>query len=321
MQKKYIITVDLGGTKILSALLNDDKEIVERYKEATKITGDIKPIINGIANSVKNLLKKTSLTERDITAVCLGVPGTVNPITGVIGNAPNLGIIDFNIKEALGEKINIPILIENDVNLAGLGIKYFELANKVNNMLVVFVGTGIGAALFFNGNIYRGSSFFAGEIGHMLVNSKGKLGTKSKYTFETTASRTAVVNTIISEIKKGKSSTLTSIVKDGKRIKSKMLKSAVESNDKLVVKRLSKSANVIGSVLGSITTLLNLDTIILGGGVIEAMNDFMMPKIEKSFKKSVLTEPGKIVKIDYTKLGDDAPLYGGLALAQELLDN
>jgi len=321
MKKKHIITVDLGGTKILSALLNDKKEIIERYKEATKITGNIKPIINGIANSVKNLLNKSSLTEKDITAVCLGVPGTVNPVTGVIGNAPNLGITDFNIKEALSEKISIPILIENDVNLAGLGIKYFELENNVNNMLVVFVGTGIGAALFFNGNIYRGSSFFAGEIGHMRVNSKGKLGGKSKNTFETIASRTAVVNTITSEIKKGKSSMLKAAVKDSKRIKSKMLKSAVNENDKLVVKHLSNSANIIGSVLGSLTTLLNLDTIILGGGVIEAMNDFMMPKIEKSFKKSVLAEPGKIVKIDYTKLGDDAPLYGGLALAQELLDN
>lgn len=321
MQQKYIITVDLGGTKILSALLNDKKEIIERHKEPTKITGNTKPILNGIVNSVKKILDKATLAEKDITAVCLGVPGTVNPITGVIGNAPNLGITDFNIKEALVEKIDIPILIENDVNLAGLGIKYFELNNEVNNMLVVFVGTGIGAALFFNGNIYRGSSFFAGEIGHMIVNSKGKLGTKSNNTFETTASRTAVVETIISEIKKGKASQLKPIVKEGKRIKSKMLKSAVENKDKLVFKHLSKSADVIGSVLGSITTLLNLDTIILGGGVIEAMNDFMMPKIEKSFKKSVLTEPGKIVKIDYTKLGDDAPLYGGLALAQELLDN
>lgn len=321
VQQKYIITVDLGGTKILSALLNSKSEIIARYKRPTKITGTIKPILDGIVKSVEQLLKNASLSETDITAVCLGVPGTVNPITGVIGNAPNLKIVDFNIKKALAERIKIPILIENDVNLAGLGIKNFELNNKVNNMLVVFVGTGIGSALFFNGKIYRGSSFFAGEIGHLLVSAKGKLGTNSRKTFETIASRTAVVNTIIKEIKKGKSSQLAPVVKEGKRIKSGMLKSAVDNNDKLVVKHLSKSANIIGSVLGSITTLLNLDTIILGGGVIEAMNDFMMPKIEKAFKESVLPEPGKIVKIDYTKLGDDAPLYGGIALAQELLES
>lgn len=74
-------------------------------------------------------------------------------------------------------------------------------------------------------------------------------------------------------------------------------------------------------MLGSIATLLNLDSIILGGGVIESLNDFMLPKIRKAFNKAVLPEPGKIVKIDYTRLGDDAPLYGGIKLAQEFLES
>ena len=321
MNKKYLITVDLGGTKILSALINDKNEIIDRFKEPTKITGKIEPIINGLAHTVKQLLTKNSLSEKDIKAVCLGVPGTVSPVTGIIGSAPNLGIVDFNIKEALQNKFNIPILIENDVNLAGLGIKQAELSEDIKNMLVVFVGTGIGGAIFIDGKIYRGSSFYAGEIGHMLVNSKGKLKGKTGSTFETIASRTAVVNSIVQDIKKGKKSQLSDFVKSGKRIKSKSIKSAVDSGDKLVAKHLSNSADVIGTVLGSITTLLNFDTIILGGGVIEAMSDFMMPKIEKAFFKSVLKEPGRIVKLDYTRLGDDAPLYGGILLAHEFLDS
>lgn len=319
--KKYLITVDLGGTKILSALINDENKIIDRYKESTKITGKIEPIINGITNTVNQLLKKNSLSEKDIKAVCMGVPGTVNPLTGIIANAPNLGIKDYNIKEALAKQFQIPILIENDVNLAGLGIKQAELSDNIKNMLVVFVGTGIGGALFFDGKIYRGSSFYAGEIGHMLVNGNGKLNSKAGSTFETTASRTAVVNSIVNDIKKGKKSELTELVKAGKRIKSKSIKAAMNAGDKIVIKHLSNSAAVIGSVLGSITTLMNLDTIVLGGGVIEAMSDFMMPKIEKEFRKSVLPEPGKIVKIDYTKLGDDAPLYGGILLAQEFFES
>ena len=320
MNKEYLISVDLGGTKILSALLKND-EIIDRFKEPTKITGKIEPIINGLINSIHQLLINNNLKEENIKAVCLGVPGTVNPHTGIIASAPNLGIRDFNIKEALANELSIPILIENDVNLAGLGIQTKELKNKVNNMLVVFVGTGIGGALFFNGKIYRGSSFYAGEIGHMLVNAKGYLNTKQNKTFENIASRTAVVNSMIADIKKGKDSVLADSVKSGKRIKSKALKNAVDVNDKVAVKHLKNAANIIGTVLGSIVTLTNLDRIVLGGGVIEAMSDFMVPKIEKSFKKSVLQEPGKITIIDFTKLGDDAPLYGGIALAQEFLDS
>lgn len=318
--ENFIITVDLGGTKILSALIKDE-EIVDRYKEETKITGKIKPIIKGIVNSVQQLIKENSLNEKNIKAVCLGVPGTVNPLTGIIANAPNLGILDLNIKEELSKKFSIPILIENDVNLAGLGIQAKELNGKFKNMLVVFVGTGIGGALFIDEKIYRGSSFYAGEIGHIKVNGKGAFSKKNKSTFENIASRTAVVEAIINDIKNGKTSLLSDTVKSGKRIKSKMLKSALEDDDKVVKKHLSNSATVIGSVLGSITTLVNLDTIILGGGVIEAMNDFMMPRIEKAFKTSVLQEPGKITKIDYTRLGDDAPLYGGLGLVQEFLES
>ncbi len=320
MQKKYLITVDLGGTKILSALLKDN-EIIDRYKEPTKRTGKVDPIVNGITNSVKQLLKKNSIDEKEVKAVSLGVPGTVNPFTGIIAFAPNLDIRDFNIKGALSSKFSIPVLIENDVNLAGLGIQAKELEGEVNNMLVVFVGTGIGGALFFNGKIYRGSSFYAGEIGHMLVNSKGKLNNKNGKTFETIASRTAVVEAITKEIEKGKESVLADLVISGKRIKSKALKNAVVSGDKIAVKHLKNSANIIGTVLGSLTTFLNLDRIVLGGGVIEAMNDFMVPKIEKAFYKAVLAEPGKETKIVYTKLGDDAPLYGGITLAQEFLDN
>lgn len=318
--KKYLITVDLGGTKILSALIKDE-EIVDRYKEATKITGKIEPILDGIEKSVKQLINKNSLNPNEIQAVCLGVPGTVNPLTGIIAYAPNLGIREFNIKEELSKRFSIPILIENDVNLAGLGIQAKELKDKFKNMLVVFVGTGIGGALFFDGKIYRGSSFYAGEIGHMKVSKKGKLRNGSDATFEKIASRTAVVESITNDIKKGKSSILSDTLKAGSRIKSKMLKSALDEGDKVVKKHLSNSATVIGSVLGSITTLANFDTIILGGGVIEAMNDFMMPKIEKAFKSSVLSEPGKITKIDFTKLGDDAPLYGGLGLVHEFLES
>ncbi|AFN75147.1 glucokinase [Melioribacter roseus P3M-2] len=320
MSREFIISVDLGGTKILTALVDKDNNIVSRIKIPTSLKKGADGLVDSISESVTAIIRENSLTEKNIKAVAMGVPGTVNPFTGIIDTAPNLGINNFNIKEALSSKISMPVLIENDVNLAGLGIKKFEFGDEVKNMLVVFIGTGIGGALFFDGKIYRGSSFYAGEIGHMLVDKKGAFATKPKRrTFEKTASRTAIEETIIKEIRKGKDSILRKYVESGKKLKSKVLLEALKKQDKLTVKVLSKAATVTGTVLGSLTTLLNFDTIVLGGGVVEAMEDFILPIIKASFYNGVLPAPGKIVEIRATKLGDDAAIYGGIALAEEFL--
>jgi len=321
MPKNYIISIDLGGTKILSALIDGNNKIRSKEKIPTELINGKEGLVNSIVQSVKKVMKENEVSEREIKAISLGVPGTVNPYTGMISNAPNLGIKNFNIKDALLKHFSIPLLIENDVNLAGLGIKKFETGDETNNMLVVFVGTGIGGALFFDGKIYRGSTFFAGEIGHMKVNSKGNLLSKDKNsTFELLSSRTAIVRDIKKELKNGKKSILKEYESPKKLLKSRGLALAVKKSDPLAIKYVAKAAVTIGTVLGSLVTLLNLDTIVLGGGVFEAMGDFMVPKVRKAFNKSVLPEPGKAVKIVQTKLGDDAAIYGGIALAEEFIN-
>lgn len=321
MSKDFIISVDLGGTKILSALINSQNQIVSRVKIPTDVKKGEESLTESILKSVNQLILENKISEKNVKALCLGVPGTVNPFTGIISNAPNLFVKNFNIKEALSEHTIIPVLIENDVNLAGLGIKKFEFNDEIKNMLIVFVGTGIGSALFFDGKLYRGSTFYAGEIGHMIVNSKGAFSSKkSANTFELSASRLAIIKAIKKEIKKGKKSILKEFLSSNKTIKSKTLAHAVEQNDALAVKYVSKACVTIGTVLGSLTTFLNFDTIVLGGGVIEAMHKFMLPKIKETFLEAVLPECGKNVKIIVTKLGDDAALFGGVALAEEFFN-
>lgn len=318
--KNHIIAIDLGGTKILTALIDETANIIARDKVPTDMSKGNEYLVELITGTVKNVLEQSSLKEEDIKAIAMGVPGTVNPLTGIIGNAPNLGVKDYNIKEAVEKNFNIPVLIENDVNLAALGIKFYEFKNDVNNMLVVFVGTGIGGALIFNKTLFRGSTYFAGEIGHMRIDEMGNIASSKKgsTTFESLASRTGIVNSIKKDIKEGQPSIITKLA--GKKgIKSKILATAVAEKDKVAVKRVKEACDIIGTVLGSIVTLTNIDTIVLGGGVVEAMGDYMHQNIEKSFRKSVLKEPGEACKIVVTTLGDDAALYGGLALAEEFL--
>lgn len=316
-----IISVDLGGTKILTSWVNSSGEILARVKMPTKAENGKNSVAKRIAESITQLLGENALTEKDIKAVCVGVPGSVNPYTGIIGIAPNLGVKNYNIKAELEKFINIPVFIENDVNLGALGIQRFELTEKSLNTFVMFIGTGIGGALILDGKIYRGSNFFAGEIGHMHVLDNGHLcGCGKKGCLEAEAGRLAIVRNIMASVKKNKKTFIYKTIVEKKAVKSKAIAEAIKKKDPIVMKHVKDASVHIGSAAANIATLLNLDTIVLGGGVIEAAGPFMLPIIKKSFMEKVFSDAGKGVKIISTKLGDDAALYGGVALAEEMLN-
>jgi len=318
--QKSVVSVDMGGTKILASIINSKEGIVVRVKKATDPNSSKAEYVDFLSGIVKDVINEAGIKRKDIEAVCLGIPGSVNPHTGVIGLSPNLGLQDFNIKEKLKEKVSIPVLVENDVNLGALGIKNFGVGKNAVNMLSVFIGTGIGGGLILDGKIYRGSKFVAGEIGHVLVDKNGPVcGCGNRGCFEAIASRTAIVNKIIDDIKSGKKSELIDMVKAGERIKSKSLANAVANDDKVVIKRISDSCEVIGGVLASSSNFMNFDMIVLGGGLIEALDTFMLPKIEIAFYNHVLNTSAEGLKIVSSKLGDDAAIWGGIALAEEFL--
>lgn len=321
MKKDFIISIDMGGTKILAAAINSEEGIIHSVKRSTKITKKDTDFAEVLYDLVEYLLEETGLPEKKLKAICLGVPGSVNPETGIIGLAPNLNIKNYNIKQALQEYTKVPVLIENDVNLAALGIHNFGVAKGKENALVVFIGTGIGSGLIFNGGIYRGNSFAAGEIGHMHVLDNGPICGCGKHgCFEAVASRTAIVRNITKEIKTGTRSKLAKLVNNNSQIKSKALSNALKANDKLAWKHIRQASETIGKTLASINNLLNLELIVLGGGVIEAMHQYVVPIIKESFKEYSLKDSARTTKILNSKLLDDAALFGGMALAKEFLN-
>lgn len=320
--KNYIITIDLGGTKLLGAITDSSNNILQKIKLPTDLNNGVDGLYNSIIHIINTLIFQVGATQDDIEGIVLGVPGAVNPHTGEIKIAPNLGIKDVNIRQGLLEKnLNIPIYIENDVNLGAIGILGKELDETSKNILVVFIGTGIGGALIFDRKIYRGTNYFAGEIGHMKLNGFDNIcGCGQKGCFEAVASRTAIAKEITTALKKGGKSVITKILSDNKKIKSKALKFALKEKDELVTKIVKEKSIIIGKTLGSITNLLNVDTIVLGGGVTEALSKYIVPWIKKGFKSSVL-ESLHDVKIIPTELGDDAAIYAGYYLIKELQNN
>jgi glucokinase len=311
----------MGGTKILSAAVNSAQGIFVRQKISTKRFDDQEKYIKELRTAVKRILKDNHLNKSDVKAIALGIPGSVDPYSGRIGLAPNLNIQDFNLKNKLQEVVDYPVVMENDVNLAALGIKQFELSEDDKNVLVVSIGTGIGGALILNDKIYRGSGNFAGEIGHMVLIPGGpQCGCGNYGCAEALASRSAIVRNIEADISIGENSIINMIVSTGERIKSGSLAAAVAKDDPVVIKRLSEGASTIGLLLANVNNLLNLDKIVLSGGVIAALDHYMLPLIKESFTSNSLSDAAKTVSIVATKLGDDAAVLGGIPLVKEFLD-
>lgn len=316
---EYIVTIDMGGTKILGALVNSKDGIIATTKKSTKVTKGKPNHPQALFETFQKLLTENNVKETQIKAICLGVPGFVDPQTGVIGIAPNLGLKNYHIKKELQKYTKLPVIIENDVNLAALGVLHFDKAKGKKNVLVVYVGTGIGGGLIINGSVYRGANNYAGEIGHITYDAAGPVcGCGRKGCFEAFASRTSMVRDIVNDIKKNKKrSLLSKQVKAGIQIKSKILSQALDAGDKVAVKYVSNACNIIGKVLADLNNLLNLEMIVLGGGAIEAGHKFMMPAIRQSFKDHSLPFMANKVKVVNSALGDDAALLGGIPLAHE----
>jgi len=321
MPEKFVVSIDMGGTKILASVINSKKGIIAREKISTEIGKSPKDYMKDVAFISEKVITKSGLNKNQIVSICLGIPGSVDPYKGVIGIAPNLGIKNFNVKLNLEKLVKHKILIENDVNLAALGIKEFGVGKNAKNMLVVSIGTGIGGGIIINEKIYRGSTFIAGEIGHMIIDEKGpKCGCGKNGCFEALASRTAIVRNLITDIKKfNKKSLLEKQIKAGERIKSKALLNAYEKNDKVTVKRINESAGIVGMTLGSINNLMNFDLIVLAGGLMEAVGHHYLPLVKTAFEKTALPGSSKKTKILLSKLADDAAIYGGIGLTREFL--
>ena len=310
----------MGGTKVLASIINSEEGIVSSVKVPTDQNSSDSEYVDSLADVINAVINESGYDDKKISAVALGVAGSVNPASGIIALAPNLGLKNFNLKEALQAKVSFPVLIENDVNLAALGIKNFGVGKNSTNMLSVFIGTGIGGGLILNKKIYRGSTFTAGEIGHVLVDKDGPVcGCGKRGCFEAIASRSAIVDQIINDIKSGKQSTLESYVKSDEKIKSKILAAAVNDGDKVTINRVSNACEVIGRVLASLTNFVNFDMIVIGGGMFEQLSDFMLPKIEIAFNDHVLKSAAEDLDIVTSELGGNAAIWGGISLAEEFL--
>lgn len=318
-KKQYSLGIDVGGTKILAAVLDHEQNILGRAKKKTRVEDGTEAVLVRIVDVAEEALAAAGLSIDQMRTVGICVPGPAEPDTGVIIEAPNLGWRNLNIIQFLNETLKRPAYLSNDVT-AGTWAEFSMGAGRGSrNCLGVFVGTGIGGGLILNGELYEGSSRQAGEIGHICLNPHGPVcGCGRHGCLEAYASRTAMTRNIRAAIDRGHESTIYNNMDPGERqIRSRQFKEAFTSGDKVVTDVVREAAYFLGIGLGSLANVLNPDCIVLGGGVVEAFGDAYVKQVNSSFKRFAFQSVYDKAKLVQAALGDDAGVVGAALLARK----
>lgn len=317
---EYIVGVDLGGTKILAGIFNSALECIGMAKVSTKAQRGVEAVVERIERCVRDAVDEADLNMKQVAGLGIGAPGAVDFSTGTVIFAPNLeGWKEVGLKKDLEKKLDVPVFVENDGNIAVLGVHVAELKAKPKSVVGIFVGTGIGGGLIINSELYSGFNHTAGEIGHMVLEVSGpKCGCGNKGCFEALASRTAIFQRIKAGIKDGEKTLLTDMLGDGlEDLRSGDLRKAIRKGDKFVTKVVEQAAEYIGIGVSNLVNILGPEVVVLGGGVMEALSDEMMSVIVKTAKEHAMPGTMKGVEIVASKLGDNAGITGAAVLARK----
>ena len=316
---EYFVGVDLGGTKILAGVFTNQFKALGKAKTSTKASRGPDAVIERIARTIKDAIDECDLKTEQIRGIGLGAPGGVDPGSGKVIFAPNLpGWTDIPLKKELEKELNIPVYLENDGNICALGVHQVELNARPRHMIGLFIGTGIGGGLILDGKPYSGFNRTAGEIGHMVLEVGGpKCGCGNRGCFEAVAGRQAIFKKVQTLVKEGHKTVLTDMLgPDLADMRSGDLRKALRRNDKLVERVVEEAAEYIGIGIANLINILSPEIIVLGGGVIDALEDEMMAIIVETAHDCALPGTDKGIEIIASKLGDNAGIVGGAVLAR-----
>jgi glucokinase len=316
--------VDLGGTNIEVAAVKDGK-ILASKKINTKADKGAEKVIDRIEKAVRSVVEKLDSSLADFDALCVGAPGAVELRTGIVSDAPNLEWINVPLGQSLQDRLGLTVFVDNDVNVGVLGEYVYGAGKGAQDMVGVFVGTGIGGGIIINGNLHHGGRGAAGEIGHMVIVPEGRVcGCGRQGCVEAYASKTAMMDMILDEVKKGRKSKVTELIsKKGPPIlTSGAVDIALQKGDQVMTEVLTSAQYYLGLLTANLVNTLDPDVIVFGGGIVEQLGEpFLVPVRQTARKHYLQQKDAEKVRIVTSSLGDHAGTIGAAVTAQRRLES
>lgn len=323
-QKMYALGIDLGGTKTLASVVDvTTGEVISSARKRTHAEKGQNFVAQRTIDLATVALNDAKLPNANaVVGIGVGAAGQIDRKAGVILEAPNLDVKDMPMGDILKKQFGKPVAVGNDVEVAAFGEYLYGSGQGYNTFVCIFVGTGIGSGIVQNGRLYAGLTGTAGEVGHIVIQVGGRIcGCGGFGHLEAYASRTAITKAIMAEIHHGRPSILAHDaelqLQEGETIiRSGLLANAIKQGDELVTEQVLQAADYLGVGIGSVMNFYNPECIILGGGVIEAI-DLLFERAAQRARVTALLEPARKTKIIRTKLGDFSGVVGAACLGAE----
>jgi glucokinase len=313
----WYLGVDLGGTKILTAVVDETGRVAARVRAPTPQTGPA-AVVEAIAASADRALAAAGVPRGALRAAGVGAPGPADPVTGTVFAPPNLpGWGDVPLADLLRARLEVPVAVENDANAAALGEHWLGAGRGVDDLLYITVGTGIGGGLILRGELYAGVSGTAGEVGHMVIVADGprcacgRLGC-----LEAVASGRAIAREARAALDAGRPSVLAAVAADA--LDAQAVARAAAEGDPLAREVFARAARYLGLAVANLVHLLNPALVVVGGGVAQA-GALLLAPVRRIVESEAFARPAAAVRIVPAALGPDAGALGAAAAARRRL--
>jgi glucokinase len=308
--------LDVGRT-IRGALVHQDGSILCQRRIVSEVTNP-RVFIDQLIEVINELQASTDAGGR-ASAVGIGWAGLVNKRAQRIEANPNLvDVSSFDLHTELERATGLPIVIDNDANVAAYGEWRCGAARGAEDVFYITMGTGIGAGLILGGQLQRGSRGFAGEFGHFKIDLDGlQCACGSVGCLETIASGPNIVRRVREQLFSDPTFSLSHLARDmeGTLTGERVVRAAME-NDELACFVLKETGRVLGMAVASVINLLNVEVVVLGGGVMAA-RDLILGPIREEAQKGTMHPAFECCKIVAAELGQDAGIIGAALLARD----
>lgn len=295
---KNILAIDIGGSKLLCGIVDESGKILTKEKTLLPPTYNIDFLIKKI--------KAFAVAQAKYSPICVGVsvPGLADAQNGVWVYSPFSGISDIPIARLLNEQLGLPVFIENDVDACAIGEAVYGSCKTTRNFIWITVSNGIGSGIVLNGKLYRGAYGSAGEIGHFVIDDRSEAicGCKNKGCLEALASGRGIALAY----KK-----LTDQAKTAAEIAT-----LAKSGDATAITVFNNAAFYIGKAAAYCINILNLEKVIIGGGVSQSF-ELLEPSLNAAMERYLFKAANRNAVIEKTALGYYASLIGCSAAAKK----
>jgi glucokinase len=302
---------------MLAVVFDERFRVLGTRRRKSKGQAGAKVGIARIAETIDEALAEAKIPLSALAGIGLGAPGMLDLNKGVLLHAPNLGWHNLPLRKALSDRFKVPVAIANDVD-AGTYAEYrFGAAREARCVVGVFPGTGIGGACIYEGRILRGKVGSCMEIGHVPVDTNGRLcGCGQHGCLETVASRLAISADLAQIAYRGQAPHLLAAVgTDIANIRSGTILDAIKAGDTAVEQVVRRAARRIGTVLVGTVHLLAPDVIVLGGGLVEEMPALFLEEVRDTLDTGVTASFRRSFKVVAARCGDYATALGAAALS------